>query len=163
MARPSAGSGRCVPAAPSRGSSENSAWRLTLKPGSSAPPHALDREEIFVAISGRLTVTMDDGTFDVEAGDALVVLANTQFAIANHDDIPFEAVVILLVGGRGLIPGQAPFIAPWARRGEGKVALVRPALPRRGRPTPAGRPSTEVPSAACDLTDGRTTCGQSWA
>ncbi|MFF7246765.1 cupin domain-containing protein [Embleya sp. NPDC008237] len=102
-------------AAPSRGSTENAAWRLTLKPGTSSPPHALTREEIFVALSGRLTVTMDGDTFEVEPGDALIVPADTPFALANHGTDPFEAVVVLPVGGQGLIPGQEPFVAPWAR------------------------------------------------
>src|SRR3982074_419365 len=102
-------------AAPSRGSPENAAWRLTIKPGVSAPLHALDREEIFIALSGRLTVTMDDEVLEVEPGDALVVPAHQQFAMANPGAEPFEAVVVLPVGGKGLIPGQEPFVAPWAR------------------------------------------------
>lgn len=102
-------------AAPSRGSKENSAWRLTIKPGVDAPPHALDREEIFIALSGSMNVTMDGETFAVTAGDALIVPAHQQFAMANPSEAPFEAIVVLPVGGRGLIPGQPPVIAPWAR------------------------------------------------
>lgn len=101
-------------AAPSRGSKENSAWRLTLKPGTDAPPHALDREEIFIALSGTMTVVMGEETFTVAAGDALIVPAHQPFAMSTGDE-PFEAVVILPVGGQGLIPGQPPVIAPWAR------------------------------------------------
>ncbi|MFG1792652.1 cupin domain-containing protein [Nocardia sp. NPDC049149] len=102
-------------AAPSRGSTENCAWRLTIKPGVDAPPHALDREEIFIALSGAMNVTMDGETFTVAAGDALIVPAHQQFAMANPHEEPFEAVVVLPVGGQGLIPGQPPVIAPWAR------------------------------------------------
>lgn len=76
------------------------------------PPHSLDREEIFVAISGRLTATMDDATLDVAAGGALIVLADPPFAIANRDATPFEAVEIGPVGGRSPIPGRPPYIAP---------------------------------------------------
>lgn len=102
-------------AAPSRGSTENSAWRLILKPGVDAPPHALDREEIFIALSGSMQVTMNDETLTVTAGDALIVPAHQQFAMANPHPEPFEAIVVLPVGGQGLIPGQPPVIAPWAR------------------------------------------------
>lgn len=102
-------------AAPSRGSTENSAWRLTIKPGTDAPPHSLDREEIFIALSGAMNVRMDDETFTVAAGDALVVPAHQLFAMSNPHAEPFEAVVVLPVGGQGLIPGQPPIIAPWAR------------------------------------------------
>lgn len=102
-------------AAPSRGSTENCAWRLTIKPGTAAPPHSLDREEIFVALSGTLTVTMDGAVMGVAPGDALVVPAHQQFAMANHGTEPFEAVVVLPVGGRGIIEGREPFVPPWAQ------------------------------------------------
>ncbi|KIA64275.1 cupin domain-containing protein [Nocardia vulneris] len=102
-------------AAPSRGATENCAWRLTLEPGVDAPPHALDREEIFIAVSGAMTVTIDGETHTVAAGDALIVPAHQQFAMANPHAEPFEAVVVLPVGGQGLIPGQPPVTAPWAR------------------------------------------------
>ncbi|MBU3060448.1 cupin domain-containing protein [Nocardia sp. NEAU-G5] len=102
-------------AAPSRGSTENSAWRLTIKPGVDAPAHALDREEIFIALSGTMTVTMGGEILTVAAGDALIVPAHELFAMSNPSDEPFEAVVVLPVGGQGLIPGQPPVVAPWAR------------------------------------------------
>ncbi|WP_236565495.1 MULTISPECIES: cupin domain-containing protein [Nocardia] len=91
-------------AAPSRGSTENSAWRLTLKPGIDAPAHALDREEIFIALSGTMTVTMGDETFTVTAGDALIVPAYQQFAMSTPSDEPFEAIVVLPVADRDSSP-----------------------------------------------------------
>jgi len=102
-------------AAPSRGSTENSAWRLTLKPGVDAPAHALDREEILIALFGTMSVTMGDEILTVTAGDALIVPAHQLFAMSNPNDEPFEAIVVLPVGGKGLIPGQPPVVAPWAR------------------------------------------------
>ncbi|QIS03354.1 cupin domain-containing protein [Nocardia brasiliensis] len=102
-------------AAPSRGATENCAWRLILKPGVDAPPHALDREEIFVAVSGAMNVTIDGETHTVATGDALVVPAHQQFAMTNPHDEPFEAIVVLPVGGHGLLPGQPPITAPWMR------------------------------------------------
>ncbi|MFE3205094.1 cupin domain-containing protein [Embleya sp. NPDC055664] len=101
-------------AAPSRGSGENSAWRVILKPGAAGPPHALSREEIFVALSGRAVVTMDGDTLDLGPGDALIVPAETLFTLANPGPDPFEAVAILPVGGLGLLAGQEPFTPPWA-------------------------------------------------
>ncbi|WP_405136205.1 cupin domain-containing protein [Nocardia sp. NBC_01388] len=102
-------------AAPSRGSTENSAWRLTIKPGVDAPAHALTREEIFIALSGTMNVTMGGEILTVAAGDALIVPAHQSFAMSNPSDEPFEAIVVLPVGGQGLIPGQPPIVAPWAR------------------------------------------------
>jgi mannose-6-phosphate isomerase-like protein (cupin superfamily) len=101
-------------ASPSRGSTENSCWRLVLKPGTDAPPHALTREEIFVPLSGRLRVTIDSEVYELGVGECLVVPAHQMFALANPWEAPFEALVVLPVGGQGLIPGKEPVIAPWA-------------------------------------------------
>jgi mannose-6-phosphate isomerase-like protein (cupin superfamily) len=73
-----------------------------------APAHALDREEIFIALSGTMSVTMGDETITVTAGDALIVPAHQQFAMSTPSDESFEAIVVLPVGGQGLIPGQPP-------------------------------------------------------
>jgi len=41
-------------AAPSRGSRENSVWRVRIEPGTPANVHRLSREEIIVAIEGNV-------------------------------------------------------------------------------------------------------------
>jgi uncharacterized RmlC-like cupin family protein len=56
------------------------------------------REEVFVAVAGR----------------ALVVPAGRPFSLANPSTEPFRAVVALPAGGRAAMPGQAPFVPPWA-------------------------------------------------
>ncbi len=48
-------------AAPSRGSTENSVWRFVMHPGNPGHAHAVSREEIFVAVSGQASVTIDLG------------------------------------------------------------------------------------------------------
>lgn len=64
----------------------------------------MDREEVFVAVAGRA----------LAAGDALVVPAGRRFSLAHPSAEPFRAVVALPVGGRASMPGQAPFVPPWA-------------------------------------------------
>jgi len=100
-------------AAPSRGASETSAWRLELAPGSDGAPHEVDREEIFVALRGAAVATVAGETHPITAGDALVVPPGTVFSLANPHDTPFEAVAALPVGGRATLPGGEPFAPPW--------------------------------------------------
>jgi hypothetical protein len=43
-----------------------------------------------------------------------LVPANTDFALANAIEEPFEAVVVLPVGGMAQVGDAAPFTPPWA-------------------------------------------------
>src|SRR4051794_10114359 len=100
-------------ASPSRGASETCAWRLTLAPGAGSPEHTLDREEVFVALSGSARATLDGTAHDVNPGDGLIVPAGTAFTIATAGDEPFEAVACLPVGGLATVAGEASS-PPWA-------------------------------------------------
>jgi hypothetical protein len=42
------------------------------------------------------------------------VPAGQTFDLANPYDEPFEAVAVMPVGGRATIPGDEPFVPPWA-------------------------------------------------
>ncbi|HEX8858475.1 MAG TPA: cupin domain-containing protein [Actinomycetes bacterium] len=101
-------------AAPSRGASETSVWRLTLTPGAAGVEHTVDREEVFVALAGRAVATIDGDEHHLGPGDALVVPAECPFSLANPHDEPFEAVVALPVGGRARMPDGDAFVPPWA-------------------------------------------------
>jgi mannose-6-phosphate isomerase-like protein (cupin superfamily) len=101
-------------AAPSRGAQETSAWRLRLEPGTPATPHRLTREEVLVAIAGRARAAIGGAEHDLVAGGAVIVPAETEFALSNPHDAPFEAVAILPVGGQARIGDEAPFTPPWA-------------------------------------------------
>lgn len=102
-------------AAPSRGARENCVWRITLSPGAPGAEHAVDREEIFVAIAGRAEATLDGQPMAFEAGDALIVPPGVRFALANRGSAPFEAVAVLPVGGQAIVDGGPPFSPPWTR------------------------------------------------
>jgi quercetin dioxygenase-like cupin family protein len=101
-------------AAPSRGATETSVWHLVLEPGAPGVEHSMDREEVFVAVAGRALATVGGGEAPLAAGDALVVPAGRRFSLAHPSAEPFRAVVALPVGGRASMPGQAPFVPPWA-------------------------------------------------
>ena len=74
----------------------------------------MDREEVFVAVAGRALATVDGHQQHLASGDALVVPAGRPFSLANPSAEPFQAVVALPVGGRASMPGEAPFVPPWA-------------------------------------------------
>jgi mannose-6-phosphate isomerase-like protein (cupin superfamily) len=99
---------------PNRGATENAVWVVTLHAGTPAVPHQLTREETFVGLEGRALARIGDKTYEVTAGSALVVPADTEFEISNPDPTPFRAVAILPVGGQAIIAGGAPFTPPWA-------------------------------------------------
>jgi mannose-6-phosphate isomerase-like protein (cupin superfamily) len=100
-------------AAPSRGARETCVWRLALAANTHGTPHSLDREEIFVVLSGRAVAMIGDDTFDLSLGDALIVPAHEAFSLANPHAEPFEAIAVLPVGGLAAMPAGAPFAPPW--------------------------------------------------
>ena len=101
-------------AAPSRGAQETSVWRLSVAPGTDGTPHTVDREEIFVALAGRAIAEVAGETFELAAGDALVVPPHVAFSLGNPHAEPFEAIAALPVGGRAVLPGGEAFVPPWA-------------------------------------------------
>jgi quercetin dioxygenase-like cupin family protein len=100
-------------ASPRRGSRETAVWQLTMAPGTPGFPHAVTREEIFVATAGSAHVTLDGQTHELAAGDTLIVPPGTQFALANPSGEPFQATVAFPVGGQAVTP-DGTFTPPWA-------------------------------------------------
>ena len=100
-------------AAPSRGARETCVFRITLAPGTSGTPHAVDREEIFVGISGQARIEIGGEAAPLAPGDALVVPAGQPFSLSNPTAEPFTALVVLPVGGRAVMPGAEAFSPPW--------------------------------------------------
>jgi quercetin dioxygenase-like cupin family protein len=101
-------------ASPQRGSRENSVWRVHLEPGAAPVIHKMTREEIFVALAGSAQLHIDGTVHDLAAGGAAIVRPGVDFGLANPGDTPFEAVVVLPVGGQAKMPGEPPFTPPWA-------------------------------------------------
>jgi quercetin dioxygenase-like cupin family protein len=101
-------------ASPSRGSTVNSAWRVTIAPNTPGGTHRLTREEIIVCISGSANATIGKDHHTVCEGDAIVVPADTDFALGNPNGNAFEAIAILPVGGQAIIGTDPAFTPPWA-------------------------------------------------
>ena len=100
-------------AAPSLGSAETCVWQITLAPGTPGTPHSIDREEIFVGLSGEAHVEIDGADQRVTAGDALVVPAGRHFSLSNPGSVPFVALALVPVGSQAMLPGGASFSPPW--------------------------------------------------
>jgi mannose-6-phosphate isomerase-like protein (cupin superfamily) len=101
-------------AAPSRGARENAVWRVRMLPGTPPNPHRLTREEVIVAVSGNARVSIAGIESDLPEGCAVIVPADTDFALFNPGDVPFEAIAVLPVGGKAVLPDAPPFTPPWA-------------------------------------------------
>jgi quercetin dioxygenase-like cupin family protein len=99
-------------ASPSRGATDVAAWRVRFEPGHPSPPHSLDREEVFVVLTGAVTARFADHSETAEAGGALIVPAGAEFSLVA-EDAPAEAVCVFPIGGTALLNGER-IVPPWA-------------------------------------------------
>jgi len=74
----------------------------------------MTREEIFVVTSGEGRVRIDGQSEVLRPGDAYAVPAFTDFQLECVGDAPFEVMVVLPVGGRGVIGTEPSFVPPWS-------------------------------------------------
>lgn len=101
-------------AAPSLGSCELCVWRVAMAADATGPVHSLNREQIWLPISGSFEFTVDGTVHTATAGEAVTVPAGALRQIrAPHG--PAEAFVCMPVGGLAIVPGEAePVRLPWA-------------------------------------------------
>jgi quercetin dioxygenase-like cupin family protein len=101
-------------ATPSLGSTELSSWRISMKAGAEGPVHSIDREQIWLPLSGSLAFTVDEVRTVVSAGQAAILPAG-EIRQVKVVDGPVEAVVCMPVGGVAMVPGSADrHPLPWA-------------------------------------------------
>ena len=101
-------------AAPSQGSAELTSWRIRMKPGVDSPVHIIDREQVWMPVSGAFEFIVDGETATVAAGQAVVLPAGVtrQFRVTADSA---EAIVCMPVGGQAGAPGgDAKQALPWA-------------------------------------------------
>ena len=103
-------------ASPSRGSSDLCTWRLSIEPHFASPDaHTLDREEIFMVLSGSIALS-PDGTA-VGPGSASVVPAGTPIQVRTVGDGPAEVIVAIAAGFSATMQDGAEIgTPPWRRR-----------------------------------------------
>jgi mannose-6-phosphate isomerase-like protein (cupin superfamily) len=101
-------------AAPSRGASAVSLWRIEMAPSSSSPLHEMDVEEVFFGLQGEATLVADGTETMVTPGDCLILPARTPFTLTAGTDRPFQAVACMTAGGKAtMLPGGPTFVPPW--------------------------------------------------
>jgi mannose-6-phosphate isomerase-like protein (cupin superfamily) len=101
-------------ASPSRGSAELCTWRLSIEPGFASPDaHTLDRDEIFMVVSG--SVSLSPGGTAVGPGGAAVVQAGAPILVSNVGDGPAEVIVAISAGFNATLQdGTEVGTPPWA-------------------------------------------------
>jgi quercetin dioxygenase-like cupin family protein len=102
-------------ATPSLGSTELCAWRVTMAADTEGPAHVIDREQVWMPLTGSLAVTVDDRTTVVATGQSAIIPAGETRRIRAHEGA-VEAMVCMAVGGFASSPGsdkRTPL--PWAQ------------------------------------------------
>lgn len=102
-------------AAPARGSAELCAWRLEVQPGVAGVPHRVSREEVFLVLSGALTVTLDGVAAEVTPGDVVLVPAGSSVAVGNRGDGPALMWVTTSVGLEATTADGDVIRPPWTQ------------------------------------------------
>jgi quercetin dioxygenase-like cupin family protein len=102
-------------AVPSRGSSELAVWSLDMAPGASGREHTVDREEVFVAQSGRIVGTVGGVEHVIGAGDALILAPHTPFSIRNGSATERATATVCTSAGITASLGGQVVLPPWAQ------------------------------------------------
>jgi mannose-6-phosphate isomerase-like protein (cupin superfamily) len=99
-------------AAPSRGTKELCTWKIIVAAGKEQGlPHTLDRDEVFMVLSGSVTVTDNE----LGPGDVLVVPAGEPIDVSNPGDVPAEVMVAISAGFTATMADGTSFgTPPWA-------------------------------------------------
>ncbi|CAL9489741.1 cupin [Streptomyces sp. DH-12] len=101
-------------AAPSQGSAEVSTWRVELGADAVTPVHIIDREQVWMPLSGEFEVEVEGKTEQAKAGQAVIIPAGAVRQLKAVGG-PAEALVAMAVGGKAMMPGSEDKIPlPWA-------------------------------------------------
>jgi len=102
-------------ATPSRGSTALSTWRVRMDAGQAGPVHAVDREQVWMVISGSLAVTCDGRTETAEAGEAVLLPPDVLRRLGTTPgDGGVEALVVMEAGGGAVTEDGTRHRLPWA-------------------------------------------------
>jgi len=102
-------------AAPSQGSGELATWRVRMTPDAAGPVHEIDREQVWMPLSGTFSVTVAGDTQVIGAGQAVILPAGAVRQIRAGAE-PAEALVCMPIGGTATVPGNPERRElPWAR------------------------------------------------
>ncbi|MFF4044228.1 cupin domain-containing protein [Streptomyces sp. NPDC001816] len=101
-------------ATPLAGSKELCAWRGEIPPGTKAPAHTVNREEIFHLLIGELLITLDGRTERISAGDTVIINPGATLAVENPTDHTAISWVTTSVGLTAELADGTVLTPPWA-------------------------------------------------
>jgi len=103
-------------ASPARHRSALAVWQATLQPGATGPQHRMDADQVYVVLTGSLTVSVDGTPEDAGIGDSIFVPGGALRQIGNAGDGPVSIVVAMPAGAHVSTPsGSHHGELPWAR------------------------------------------------
>ncbi|CAM5228633.1 cupin domain-containing protein [Streptomyces aurantiogriseus] len=101
-------------ATPLTGSKELAAWRGEIPPGTKAPAHTVNREEILHVLIGELEVTLDGRTERIAAGDTLIVNPGATLSVENPTGHTALTWVTTSIGLEAELADGTRITPPWA-------------------------------------------------
>ena len=99
--------------APSRGSAQLCAWRLTVPADVKGVAHRPTREEVLLILDGAMRVTLDGEAADLGPGDVAVVPAGSEVCV-DTGPAGVSAWVTTTGGLEAVMPDGSRFAPPWA-------------------------------------------------
>ncbi|MCB5910037.1 cupin domain-containing protein [Streptomyces pinistramenti] len=99
---------------PATGSRDLAAWRAEIPAGTVTPAHVISHEEAFYILSGRLQLTINGETAELNDGDAAVAPAGSALAVANTTDKPAQMWVTTRAGLSATMADGSTLTPPWA-------------------------------------------------
>jgi|ERR1700761_292140 len=99
--------------APSRGSAQLCAWRLTVPAGLRGVAHRPTREEVLLLLEGELTVTLDGMATVLAAGDVILVPADSEVRV-DGGTADAAAWVTTTPGLEAVMTDGSRITPPWA-------------------------------------------------
>lgn len=99
--------------APSSGSSELCAWRVTVDPGVSGRGHRITKEEVFLALDGQPTLTVDGMEHTLRAGEVVLAPAGCEVRLDNNASTVAELWVTTSVGLTAQLADGTTVAPPW--------------------------------------------------
>ncbi|MFG2027878.1 cupin domain-containing protein [Streptomyces sp. NPDC048825] len=101
-------------ATPRTGSKELCAWRGEIPPGTKAPLHTVNREEIFHLLDGELLITLDGRTERISAGDTLIINPGATLGVENPTAEVAISWVTTSIGLEAKLADGSRITPPWA-------------------------------------------------
>src|SRR5690349_18612342 len=84
--------------APSSGSTELCAWRVSVEPGVAGQGHRVTKEEVFLVLTGQPTLTVDGDRHPLRVGDVVLAPAGSGVRLDNEGPSAAELWVTTSVG-----------------------------------------------------------------